>query len=342
MSKLTKQITEAIKKASKPTTSAYDTTAVVRRIEGKTAWVHIPGGVDETPVKLTINARAGDNVQVRVSGGSAWIVGNASEPPTSDRKADSAVRLAKKAMKQATKYVTTITGRDGVCVHDAEDESNYANINSDGMIVYKNGDKVASFGSNSELIARGPNIRGTRKLVMQGIGVFLNDGTNDLAGIGFVNKANGYPDGGYMDFGKGARIYVQSQSGHISPEGTTDEGAIDLMTSGGRGAVVHTDKSIGFGNAAGTFVAETHTVLSSETFAQYNVKSSTKTFTKSGYYPIGIVGHDNGSGDINAATLQLTSRSSGSATLTYTYKHIGANTSRTVTTTVTILWVKYL
>ena len=81
-----KDFIEAIKE-SKPKTSAYDTIATVRRVEGNTAWVHIPGGLDETPVKMTVNAQAGDTVQVRVSGGSAFIVGNATAPPTDDTKA---------------------------------------------------------------------------------------------------------------------------------------------------------------------------------------------------------------------------------------------------------------
>lgn len=71
-------------KESKPKTSSYDTTAEVRRIEGDTAWVHIPGGVDETPVRMTVKAKTGDSVQVRVSDGSAFIVGNATAPPTDD------------------------------------------------------------------------------------------------------------------------------------------------------------------------------------------------------------------------------------------------------------------
>lgn len=78
-------------------TQAYDTTATVRRIEGSTAWVHIPGGVDETPVRLTINAKAGDTVQIRVGGGTAWMVGNASAPPTDDRVANIANNTAKEA-----------------------------------------------------------------------------------------------------------------------------------------------------------------------------------------------------------------------------------------------------
>ena len=101
MSKVTKRFTEAMRAAMKQTTTGYDTTAVVKRIEGGTAWVHIPGGVDETPVKLTIDAHAGDTVQVRVSGGSAWLVGNASAPPTDDRKAIEAREAADQAAIQA-------------------------------------------------------------------------------------------------------------------------------------------------------------------------------------------------------------------------------------------------
>ena len=34
----------------------YDTTAEVVRVEDGVAWVHIDGGVEETPAELTINA----------------------------------------------------------------------------------------------------------------------------------------------------------------------------------------------------------------------------------------------------------------------------------------------
>ena len=92
--KLIKDLIDAIKAADKRKTSGYDTSAVVRRIEDGTAWVHIPGGVDETPVKLTINASVGDSVQVRVSDGRAFLVGNGSAPPTDDTTAIKATHVA--------------------------------------------------------------------------------------------------------------------------------------------------------------------------------------------------------------------------------------------------------
>jgi hypothetical protein len=69
------------------TTRAYDVSAVVMRIEDDVAWVHIDGGVDETPVKLTVSAHEGDVVQVRVGGGTAWLTGNGTRPPTDDATA---------------------------------------------------------------------------------------------------------------------------------------------------------------------------------------------------------------------------------------------------------------
>lgn len=95
MNEIVKTLQDAVTRQTnqaKPT--AYDTPAVVRRVEGDTAWVHIPDGVDETPVKLTIAAKEGDQVQVRVSGGSAFMVGNGTAPPTDDAKAKQAYTIA--------------------------------------------------------------------------------------------------------------------------------------------------------------------------------------------------------------------------------------------------------
>lgn len=85
---------------STPAPSAYDTPATVTRVEGDTAWVHIDGGVDETPVKLTIAAHEGDKVQVRVGGGTAWLTGNGTRPPTDDALAELAKLTADGAIEE--------------------------------------------------------------------------------------------------------------------------------------------------------------------------------------------------------------------------------------------------
>ena len=72
----------------------YDTTAEVVRVEDGVAWVHIDGGVEETPAELTINATKGDKVKVRLVGGQAFLIGNGTAPPTDDRVANEAYGVA--------------------------------------------------------------------------------------------------------------------------------------------------------------------------------------------------------------------------------------------------------
>lgn len=103
-----KDFVDVIRASKEKGTKPYDSQARVTRVEGSTVWVHIPGGVDETPVKKTISAKEGDVVQVRVSGGTAYLLGNASNPPTDDTEAykarDTAVQaknLAGQAEKEA-------------------------------------------------------------------------------------------------------------------------------------------------------------------------------------------------------------------------------------------------
>lgn len=107
LQKISNDLVDSINEKEKKKAIPYDTYAKVIRIDSGTAWVHIPGGVDETPVALTVNAKVGDSVLVRVSGGNAWIVGNSSAPPTDDTKAAEAkdeadVARAKAASAQET------------------------------------------------------------------------------------------------------------------------------------------------------------------------------------------------------------------------------------------------
>ena len=101
--KLAKKIVGVSDAVQNKKLKSYDTSGVVRRIEGNTAYIHFPGGIDETPVEKTINAYPGDTVQIRVSGGKAFIVGNATAPPTDNRVANVARRAATNAVDTATK-----------------------------------------------------------------------------------------------------------------------------------------------------------------------------------------------------------------------------------------------
>ena len=101
---LKKQITASDERKPKP----YDTQAEVTRVEGNIAWVHIPGGVDETPVRLTINAKKGDNVNLHVANGTAWITGNSTNPPTDDSTANYAVNISNEVKKDVIVLNTVV------------------------------------------------------------------------------------------------------------------------------------------------------------------------------------------------------------------------------------------
>ena len=144
-SDLIKDMADAIKAtAQEKKTSAYDTAATITRIEANgTAWVHIPGGVEETPVKLTISAKPGDTVQLRVGGGSAWLVGNQTAPPTDDTKANKAQETAEKAAGTATNYVADTN--NGIFVHPKDNTEDGVQIR-DKISILRSGESVAEYG----------------------------------------------------------------------------------------------------------------------------------------------------------------------------------------------------
>ena len=99
---VSKEFVSALKDYNKKKTNPKDTEATVTRVDDGIAWVRLPGGETDTPVKLTIDAKKGDTVQVRMSGGSAWLVGNLTAPPTDDKTANEAKKVAIGASKMAS------------------------------------------------------------------------------------------------------------------------------------------------------------------------------------------------------------------------------------------------
>ena len=164
---LAKQIAGYIKGKK---TKAYDTAAEVKRIVGNTAYVHIPGGVPETPVKLTIDAKVGDTVQVRVANSTAWLVGNRTAPPTDDTKAKEADMNAGKAMNKAKE--AEAIAEEGL--KEAQGTSNYFwHVDGSGAESGAHVTEVpqAEFESNPS----GGN------LLMQAVGIYIRKGLQKFA-----------------------------------------------------------------------------------------------------------------------------------------------------------------
>lgn len=108
MDKVAKELKKAMEASDERKPKPYDTQAEVLRVEGSTAWVHFPGGIEETPVRLTINAKEGDMVNIHVANGSAWITGNGTNPPTDDTRAEQVYEAA----GQSIDFVSQLVDKD--------------------------------------------------------------------------------------------------------------------------------------------------------------------------------------------------------------------------------------
>ena len=97
INKVAKELKRAMDTSDARKPKSYDTEAVVTRVEGNTLWVKFPGGETETPVRRTIDAKAGDSVMVRVVNHRAWTAGNSTSPPTDDTTANKAQKTAQNA-----------------------------------------------------------------------------------------------------------------------------------------------------------------------------------------------------------------------------------------------------
>lgn len=119
VSELASLITETVNNTAKEKLKSYDTTATVTRIdENGMVWVSIPGGVRETPIKRTFAVKPGDEVQVHVGGGRAWLQGNYTAPPTDDTRANAAHDIAVGAQSAAESAIN-----DALRAHEAADSA---------------------------------------------------------------------------------------------------------------------------------------------------------------------------------------------------------------------------
>lgn len=210
-----KDLAEAVKATGTPQTQPYDTSATVRRVEGGVAWVHIPGGVDETPVQLTIDAKPGDTVQLRVSGGSAWIVGNATAPPTDDTTARSAKEIAVSAKLIAqdnVKRLINVVKELGIIGTAVTEAREIADATKQHFWADDNGAHVSTV---ENAAASGNN------LLMNALGILLRSGSNILAQFSASQVA--FYDGNGNDeenvvaaFGKEGAQVGYSSSGHLN------------------------------------------------------------------------------------------------------------------------------
>ena len=129
LSKMARELQSIMSESDSRKTKPFDSEAEVVKVEGDYVYVHFAGGVDETPVRKTMDANVGDKVQVRVSSGKAWLIGNATAPPTDDKTANKALGQAAtafKSVKQLEDVVDQVTDEIDDISEDLGDLGDYA------------------------------------------------------------------------------------------------------------------------------------------------------------------------------------------------------------------------
>lgn len=94
--------------SAKPQAQQKRSVATVTRVDSEgTVWVHLPGGVEETPVNglTTSEVQAGDVVQVQIENGRANLIGNATSPSVGQERVDKAIEPVKQTAEKAAAEV---------------------------------------------------------------------------------------------------------------------------------------------------------------------------------------------------------------------------------------------
>lgn len=212
MANVAKDLAQLISQSKSNKTGPYDTQATVKRVEGNKVWVSIPGGVDETPIDKTVNCTAGDKVQVRVSGGRAWITGNASAPPTDDTTAIKARTTANEAQVLAVDAKETADAVEGIAV-SASTTATTAKTIAEGVNEHfwhdSTGAHVTEVTQDEWNDPGDPNYHSGGNTLITTQGMAIRDGMTELATFGADGQAF-YNDNNFsvFDIGKTEIITV--------------------------------------------------------------------------------------------------------------------------------------
>ena len=127
-------------------TAPLDIMGKVTRVEDGVAWVRFAGSeVGDTPVRMNMDCKEGDDVQVRSSGGKAWIVGNQSAPPTDDTTATYARERASIAQGTAVEARGTAIDAQGTAVDAKETADSILIYDHDYTLETVGGHLIATF-----------------------------------------------------------------------------------------------------------------------------------------------------------------------------------------------------
>lgn len=368
---LSKELTKALKsQARKP--KPYDTKGVVKRVENGVAYVHYNGStIDETPVQLTIDAHVGDEVIVRSSGGRAFIVGNGTAPPTDDTKARAVERKLEEYEKSVDGELTKIyKGVDGINTIIRE--------STDGVLVAKAGASVGALVNSSgsfDIVSltwdgntptigavlstfsgTGTQIGKNNQWHVNVLGYALQfnpptgsnaetikilTGDNDYGQLLFSYTDSGYLYETYLCNGE---LYIlrYNQSSQVDEYiSLTADGL--LLNDGGTNSTYITPIRASIGGLPSGLLVEDVEVIDGLTVNANNYATTSKSVSKTGYTPLGIVGvhleNATTGGTYNTYVFTHSFYLSGT-TAYFVLRNTHASTNAKIKITISVLYVK--
>ena len=221
---MTDAVRELFEMLAKKEKSGSDYTGRVTRVEGGTAYVQFDGSdIPNTPVALSIGAKAGDEVRIRVADGKAWIVGNDTNPPTDDS-------TAQEVAEEMVDMRTRVTGLQGQYTEIQRTADNISTIVSDG-------DKLVSVINQSAgevlIQAEKINLDGYTKISEGEIGGFKTiKGDSGCAAKTTANGGHAYPTSFYKQMDDGTYEYEVGMKGDSGDPGYVNF-YVKRMTAGG-------------------------------------------------------------------------------------------------------------
>ena len=221
---MTDAVRELFEMLAKKEKSGSDYTGRVTRVEGGTAYVQFDGSdIPNTPVALSIGAKAGDEVRIRVADGKAWIVGNDTNPPTDDS-------AAQEVAEEMVDMRTRVTGLQGQYTEIQRTADNISTIVSDG-------DKLVSVINQSAgevlIQAEKINLNGYTKISEGEIGGFKTiKGDSGCASKTTADGGHAYPTSLFIHSSDSTYEYEAGMKGDSGGSGYVNF-YVKRMTKGG-------------------------------------------------------------------------------------------------------------
>lgn len=210
--KQVKQILSAIQEIGSHETKPYETKATVTRVEDGKAYIHIDGGVTETPATMAVTAKAGDTVTVTVKNSGVTITGNTTDPPDN----------AKGDVMKLSRVVETM-----------KDTADKSSVEIEKLTQYFWHDDQGAHVSTEEGSTSGPNA------LLTAAGLHVRDGDTDLASflregatIGSTAFLHTVIDSDSLDVRDGSDAVVATFSANNAQIGKNDTWHITMGSNG--------------------------------------------------------------------------------------------------------------